>query len=256
MAAACCPTVPPRRAAAAGRTAPAPHGVERGGAGALPRAGPRGRRGHGEALRAARPMDRIRAGRRPAPGPAGGAASSRRWCWPPASGACRCTAIRRRPTIRSAPRHAGVLRAPPRPVRQSDAASSASARADEEDGPARCCRSKRPAWMRSARAVAVRRLPRLRRRLPPRQPPDAIREHHQGGITGYQARELVASASTATGSRPAWRSHSTRALPASRSRTPSCSARRRTGKPDAGPGLAGVTVMAASGRCGWRPHDE
>jgi Xaa-Pro aminopeptidase len=29
--------------------------------------------------------------------------------------------------------------------------------------------------------------------------PDAIREHHQGGITGYQARELLASASTATG---------------------------------------------------------
>jgi Xaa-Pro aminopeptidase len=29
--------------------------------------------------------------------------------------------------------------------------------------------------------------------------PDAIREHHQGGITGYQAREIVASPSTATG---------------------------------------------------------
>lgn len=29
--------------------------------------------------------------------------------------------------------------------------------------------------------------------------PEAIREHHQGGITGYQAREIVASPSTATG---------------------------------------------------------
>jgi Xaa-Pro aminopeptidase len=29
--------------------------------------------------------------------------------------------------------------------------------------------------------------------------PDAIREHHQGGIAGYQAREIVASPSTATG---------------------------------------------------------
>jgi Xaa-Pro aminopeptidase len=29
--------------------------------------------------------------------------------------------------------------------------------------------------------------------------PDAILEHHQGGITGYQAREIVASPSTATG---------------------------------------------------------
>jgi Xaa-Pro aminopeptidase len=29
--------------------------------------------------------------------------------------------------------------------------------------------------------------------------PDAIHEHHQGGITGYQAREIVASPSTATG---------------------------------------------------------
>jgi Xaa-Pro aminopeptidase len=29
--------------------------------------------------------------------------------------------------------------------------------------------------------------------------PDAIREQHQGGITGYQARELLATASTATG---------------------------------------------------------
>jgi len=29
--------------------------------------------------------------------------------------------------------------------------------------------------------------------------PDAIRVHHQGGVTGYQARELVATASTATG---------------------------------------------------------
>jgi Xaa-Pro aminopeptidase len=29
--------------------------------------------------------------------------------------------------------------------------------------------------------------------------PDAIREHHQGGITGYQAREIVAGPSTATG---------------------------------------------------------
>jgi Xaa-Pro aminopeptidase len=29
--------------------------------------------------------------------------------------------------------------------------------------------------------------------------PEAIREHHQGGIAGYQAREIVASPSTATG---------------------------------------------------------
>lgn len=29
--------------------------------------------------------------------------------------------------------------------------------------------------------------------------PDAIRAHHQGGVTGYQAREIVASPSTATG---------------------------------------------------------
>jgi Xaa-Pro aminopeptidase len=29
--------------------------------------------------------------------------------------------------------------------------------------------------------------------------PDAIHEHHQGGVTGYQAREIVASPSTATG---------------------------------------------------------
>lgn len=29
--------------------------------------------------------------------------------------------------------------------------------------------------------------------------PDAIREHHQGGIAGYQAREIVAGPSTATG---------------------------------------------------------
>lgn len=32
--------------------------------------------------------------------------------------------------------------------------------------------------------------------------PDAIRAHHQGGITGYQAREIVASPSTATGLEP------------------------------------------------------
>jgi hypothetical protein len=129
----------------------------------------------------------------------GGAPSIRCWYRRRERAGWRCTGTGRRRPNRWRARHAGVRRAPPRPVRQPDALHQlrqlrrgAAARpgrpADvEATALAACLAGNSLAAAYHALGHAYRHAGR----------PAAIREYHQGGLTGYLARELLATGSTA-----------------------------------------------------------